>query len=135
MKLAQRHSFDSDTDLLPGFGRFCRDLSTDLFEEDGMLVAKMALPGLVPEEIEISFEGDVLTVSGTREEEESEDDREYYNKEIRRGSFYRSIRLPKTVDVAQAAAQYRDGMLAVSLPIVDTEERVGIRIPVQGASE
>lgn len=131
MKLTQRRFLDGEFDFPSAFGRWCRDLSADLFEENGVLVMKMTLPGMVPEEIAVALEGDTLTVSGSREEDIDVDEKEYYSKEIRRGSFYRSVHLPKTVEVERAAARYQDGVLTVELPIVEQEERPGTRIPVQ----
>ncbi len=135
MRLAQWRPFDCDFDFPSTLDRLSRDLSIDLFEQDHALAAKMTVPGVDPEEIEVSLDGDMLTISGVRAEEADIDGKEYYSKEIRRGSFYRAIRLPKAVDIERATAQYREGMLTVALPIVEEEVRAGVRVPVQNVVE
>src|SRR3989344_5817194 len=68
------------------------DLAVDLFEEGGNAIAKMNLPGVKPEELDITIEEDTLTVSGTRQEEKETEKKDYYSKEIKRGSFSRTVR-------------------------------------------
>ncbi|MBU6388453.1 Hsp20/alpha crystallin family protein [Patescibacteria group bacterium] len=101
------------------------DLAIDLYEEDDAVVATMNLPGIDPDELDISVDEDTLTVSGSRKEEEETEEKEYYSKEIRRGSFSRTVQLPKSVDASGAEAEYKDGVLVVTMPVIaGTKERV-----------
>ena len=121
---------DEFSDFPLAFRKFGGDLSVDLYEEDSNLVAKMTLPGITPEDIDITIDDDLLTVSGMREEEQETDEKDYYSKEIRRGSFSRAVRLPKAVDAEATSADYKDGVLVITMPTVESEERSGIKVPV-----
>lgn len=92
------------------------DLSVDLFEEGDNLVAKMQLPGIDVKNLDVSVEDQVLRVKGAREEEKEEKKKNYYSKEIRRGAFERAIRLPKSVVADKTTADYKDGILVVTMP-------------------
>ncbi|HUY62333.1 MAG TPA: Hsp20/alpha crystallin family protein [Candidatus Paceibacterota bacterium] len=130
MDIAQWKPFDDDLSLFPtGLRRFSCDLSVDLYEEDATLVAKMNLPGITPDELDITVDGDILTVAGMREEEAETEEKDYYSKEIRRGSFFRSVRLPKAVDAKAAGAAYEDGVLTVTLPVVAGQGHGGVKVP------
>lgn len=107
------------------------DLAIDVFEENGNVVAKMSLPGIKPEEVDLSVDEENLTVSGRREEEKEVNKKEYYSKEIRRGSFSRTISLPKQVDPAKAEAKYSDGVLMVSMPVVKGVPQKTFKIKIE----
>lgn len=94
------------------------DLAVDIYEEKGDVIAKMSLPGVKAEEVDIAIEGDTLTISGRREEEQETKDKDYYSKEIRRGSFSRTAALPTSVEADKATAKFEDGMLVVTMPAV-----------------
>jgi len=117
----------------PQFPRLGLDLAADVFEEKGNVVAKMNLPGVKPEELDISLEDSALTVSGRREEEKETDKKDYYSKEIRRGSFSRTVTLPKTVDGAKAEAKYDNGVLTVTMPAIAGAKEKAVKIQVKGA--
>lgn len=106
------------------------DLAVDVFEEGESVMAKMNLPGIDPEKIEISTEGDMLHISGEREEEKEEKNKEYYSKEIRRGSFSRTVELPHVVDASKTKATYQDGVLTVTMPALKEEKKPGVTIKV-----
>ncbi|HEY4521484.1 MAG TPA: Hsp20/alpha crystallin family protein [Candidatus Paceibacterota bacterium] len=108
------------------------DLAVDLFEEEGSVVAKMSLPGVKTEELDITIDEDMLTVTGTREEEKETDKKDYYSKEIRRGAFSRSVSLPKAVDGSKAEATYADGVLKITMPVVKGQEKRSVKVQVTG---
>ena len=91
----------------------------------------MNLPGIKPEEIDIALEDDTLTVSGRREEEKKTEDKDYYSKEIRRGSFSRSVSLPRSVDAAETEARYDNGVLIVTMPVIGGANERTVKIPLQ----
>jgi HSP20 family protein len=135
MELMQWKPFDEMDRLFEGrpllsFPRAQWDLAADVFEERGTVVAKMSLPGIELEDLDITVDEDMLTISGERQEEEEVDQKDYYSKEIRRGSFSRSVRLPKLVDAAQAEARYENGVLTVAMPVVKGKETRGVKIAV-----
>ncbi len=99
------------------------DLATDVYEENNHVIVEMHVPGIDPEKVDISVENEYLHVSGTRQEREETEDQEYYRKEIRTGSFERLIPLPSTVDEKNTKARYKDGVLMISLPKTQEEEK------------
>lgn len=108
------------------------DLSVDMYEEDGAIVAKMSLPEIDLKDIDVTIEDNILKISGKREEEEEIEKKDYYSKEIRRGSFSRSMRLPKEVEGSKARASYKDGMLTISVPAVKGAEDSVVKVRVEG---
>ena len=88
----------------------------DLSETDGQVVVKAALPGIQPENVDISVSDGVLTIKGETKSEEKSDTENYHRREIRYGAFSRAIALPSEVDDAKAEAEFRDGVLTVTLP-------------------
>ncbi len=106
-------------------------MAVDVFEEKDQVTVKMSLPGINPNDLNLSVDDDLLSISGEREEEQEVDDKEYYSKEIRRGSFSRIVELPTAVDAAKAEASYSDGLLCIALPKLPTQERKGVKISVK----
>lgn len=126
------HFFD-DRFLQPfaSFPKIGLDLAVDVYEEKGNVVAKMSLPGIKSEELDIALEDDVLTISGRREEEKETEKKDYYSKEIRRGSFSRSVSLPKSVDASKAEAKYENGELVVIMPVVASAKEKAVKIKIK----
>lgn len=107
------------------FSRRGMDLAVDMYEEGGNVVAKMQLPGIDPAKIDVSVEGDFLRIKGTREEEKEERGKQYYRKEIRKGSFERVVALPAPVEQDKVDAVYERGELKVTMPRKETKEISG----------
>lgn len=107
------------------------DLAVDVYEEKNNVIAKMSLPGIKPEEINISIEDDTLSISGKREEEKEVDKKDYYSKEIRRGSFTRSVNLPKLVNAEKAEARYEHGELIVTMPAVASIKEKAVKVKIK----
>lgn len=122
--------FFSDS-LHPVFPALQADLAVDIFEENANIIAKMSLPGVVASEIDISVEDDLLHISGAREEEKEVDKKDYYSKEIRRGSFARTVRLPKAVKSDMAEATYEDGILQIIMPAIAGAKDAAVKIPIK----
>jgi len=117
--------------LFPQLPKLGWDLAVDLYEEKDSVIAKMSLPGITSDDLDIELDGDVLTVSGMREEEKETDEKDYYSKEIRRGSFSRSVRLPKTVDAKKAVAAYADGVLKIEMPVVKGQKDKVVKVAIK----
>ena len=73
-------------------------LAVNAYEQGDNFVVEAQLPGMLPEDIEVSIEHGTLTIRGEFEDEDERQDRDYVIREYRRGSFVRSLRLPETVD-------------------------------------
>ncbi|TCO89113.1 heat shock protein Hsp20 [Chthoniobacter flavus] len=88
----------------------------DVFDDKDNLVVKVELPGLNKDEINISLDKGVLTVSGERKQEHESKEGESFRSERYFGKFHRSVTLPATVDSTKVSASYKDGILTVDLP-------------------
>lgn len=106
------------------------DLAVDVYEEGDTIYAKMSLPGINKEDLDISLDDDMLTISGRREEEKETDTKDYYSKEIRRGAFSRTVGLPKSVDASGAGAKYENGELTISMPIVAGAKEKMVKVAI-----
>lgn len=118
-----------DTDMMRPLGSLSWDLAVDVFEEEGNVIAEMNLPGIDPDKLDISVEGDRLRISGSREEKEEKKDKNYYSREISRGSFERAVQLPAEVEGGRTEASYEKGVLRVVMP--KKEERPSEKIKVR----
>ena len=99
------------------------------FVEEGSYVLRAELPGVDPEkDIEVEVIGDVLTITGRRQEEE----RDKNHSEFRYGSFTRSVRLPGGAKKSEVTATYDAGVLEVRVPVGDVSQET-TKIPVQRA--
>ncbi|QNT76060.1 Hsp20/alpha crystallin family protein [Dehalogenimonas etheniformans] len=88
----------------------------DIFEKEDRYVVKAEVPGIKPEDIDISITGDLLMLKGEKKDESETHEEDYYRRELSYGSFVRSIRLPSSVDVDKIVATCDDGMLEIDLP-------------------
>ncbi len=88
----------------------------DIFENKDHLVLEAELPGLNKDDFELSFENNVLTLSGERKFEKKTEGENYHRVERAYGSFTRSFTLPQTVTAEGAQAEFNNGILSVSLP-------------------
>ena len=91
----------------------------------------MSLPEVDTKDIDISVEDNILTISAKREDEREVDKQDYYSKEIRRGSFSRSVRLPKSVEAKAAKALYKNGILKVTAPVVTGAKDKAVKVKVE----
>lgn len=94
--------------------------AADIKETDDALLVQVELPGLQKEDIDVSLEGNVLTVSGERRFTKDESQETYHRMERFYGKFSRSFRLPRNVDSGAVSASFADGLLSLELP--KTEE-------------
>lgn len=101
----------------------------DLYETDETLILEMAVPGLSPEDLEVSLEGNKLSVRGQVKPAEGVKVRRYYLQEVLHGSFVRTFSLPVEVDASQAKAEFRHGILRLVMPKM--AEARAKRIPIE----
>jgi HSP20 family protein len=84
--------------------------------DDGAYVIQLAMPGVDPKDVAVSWMDNVLTVKGERKTDDDTTGRDYFVREVAYGTFQRSFALPEGVDVAQVEAKYANGMLQVRVP-------------------
>jgi HSP20 family protein len=85
----------------------------DVLQEDGDIVVRAELPGVKQEDVDITLQNGVLTISGVRQAEEEKEGSGYYVRERRYGSFSRSLALPEGTDESSITARFQDGVLEV----------------------
>ena len=103
----------------------------DIYETDNReIVLKVEIPGLKREDIDLTVENNTLTVRGERQREQSVKDEQYHRIERAYGSFSRSFTLPNTVDTQRVRADYRDGVLTVTLPLREEARPKQIQVEV-----
>ena len=90
--------------------------AVDVYEDKDNVIVETQLAGVDPEKVSVSIENDVLIVRGESEKKSEVEEKNYYRKEIRRGSFYRSVPLPTHVIGEKASAEAVDGVLKISIP-------------------
>ena len=91
--------------------------AVNFFEKDGKYQVTADLPGMKKDDISVTFEDGMITISGKKEESSKEEENaSYYMKETRYGSFSRSFKVPGEVHADKVEATYKDGVLTVILP-------------------
>ncbi len=104
----------------------------DIFENKDQVVIEAELPGMKPEDVNISIENNVLTIQGERKFEKKEESDNYHRIERRYGSFTRSFTLPPTVNPDDIKAEFDNGLLRVT--IAKREEAKPRRIEIKATS-
>jgi HSP20 family protein len=90
--------------------------SVDILEKDGNLILRAELPGLTEKQIDLKVEGNTLILKGERKMENEDKKSNYHRIESSYGSFTRSFMLPETVDLDKINAEYKNGVLTITLP-------------------
>jgi len=104
--------------------------SLDVTETKSDLLVKAELPGMNPQDIEISLNEGVLTIKGEKKQEKEEKEEGYHLIERSYGTFTRSIRLPKDVQSDKINASFKNGVLKVVLPKSEEAKKKEIKIKV-----
>jgi HSP20 family protein len=94
--------------------------NVNVFEDGDNIVVEAQVPGLKKENLQLDLSGDRLSLRGEVKEESEKKERNYHMKEMRYGSFERTIPLPYEVTAEKAKAELKDGMLRVTLPKSET---------------
>src|ERR1051326_2763599 len=106
--------------------------SVDIYEGEHELVVKADLPDIKPEELDIRVENNILTIRGERNFEKKVDEKNYLRVERAYGSFARSFSLASTVNTEAIKADYKDGVLTLSIPKREEAKPKQIKVNVGG---
>lgn len=90
--------------------------SADIYKKDGNLVVKAELPGVDRNDISVTVESGDLVIQGERRSDEEVNEEDYYRMERFSGTFYRRFAMPEGVDEDSISAEFRDGVLEVTVP-------------------
>jgi HSP20 family protein len=100
----------------------------DMYEQDGNLIVKAPLPGVKPEDVDVTVVGDTLTIKGETKAEKEVKEENVIRRERRFGSFSRSVSLPSPVDTDKASASFEDGVLTLTLPVAEEAKPKAIKV-------
>ncbi|MDH4387412.1 MAG: Hsp20/alpha crystallin family protein [Fimbriimonas sp.] len=106
------------------------NIPIDVTEQDGKVMIRAAVPGIAPEELEVTVEKNVLTIKGEHRHDELSEDGKVFRRENIYGVFQRSIRLAENLNTDGIAATFRHGMVTVTIPRKEEEKPKALRIPV-----
>jgi len=105
--------------------------SVDISEDDKEWLVKADLPEVKKEEVKVTVENGVLTITGERKFEKEEKDKKYHRIERAYGNFLRSFALPDAADGTKVAAEFKDGVLKVHLPKNEKATPKAVEVKVQ----
>ena len=115
-------------DLFGGGETAASALPLDMYETENDVVVKASVPGVKPEDIEVTVTGDLLTIKGEFKSEEKTEKRNFIRQERRYGSFCRQLGLPVSVDSNKAEASFENGILTLTLPKVEAVKPKTVRV-------
>ena len=117
---------------VPLFPRHTRRLPTlDLSETKDTLILKLEVPGIEPDDLEISITENILTIRGEMKREIMDDRGDYHRMERSYGGFSRNIQLPCKVSIDEVDAVHREGVLTIVMPKCKAEKARDIMIQVR----
>lgn len=110
------------------FDVFAPSLKMDFSETKNAVEIAIELPGIQQDDVSITVDGNMLTISGEKKVETERKDEDYHLTERQWGAFSRSVRLPHQVDGDKIAAELKDGVLKITAPKVgpDTAKRIPV---------
>ena len=100
----------------------------DVIDRDDTIVVKAALPGVAKEDLEVSTTPHTVTIRGTTKKETKEEKDEYYRCEISRSDYLRTVPLPASIDETKVKAKFRDGLLELKCPKLESAKRRSVKI-------
>jgi len=109
--------------------------AVDIHETEHELVVKADLPGVKPEELDVRVENNILTIRGERKFEKKVNEDNYLRVERSYGSFSRSFSLANTVNTEAIKADYKDGVLTLSIPKREEAKPKQIKVQVEGSAK
>jgi len=101
----------------------------DVVENKENFIVRAELPGMKKDEVKLKLENNVLTLSGEKRDDEKRDEDNFHLRETRYGKFERSFRLTDNIDRSNIVADYKDGVLTISLP--KTKESLSKEIAIK----
>ncbi len=104
------------------------ELTVDVYQTADMIIVKSMIAGVRPEDLDISITRDAVTIRGHREEEKIAREEDYFARELYWGSFSRTIQLPEEIDVDEADAVEKHGLLILKLPKLDMKKQSKLKV-------
>jgi HSP20 family protein len=104
------------------------ELTVDVYQTPDMVVVKSMIAGVRPEDLDVSITRDTVTIRGKREEERVAEGDDFLVRELYWGSFSRTIALPEEIDVDEAEAVEKHGLLILKLPRLDKRRQSKLKV-------
>jgi HSP20 family protein len=102
----------------------------DLYTTPEAVIAKVALPGVKPADVDVSIGDELVTITGTFHEEKETTEAGYVEKELSHGKFSRTFSLPTAIKAEAAKAEFKDGLLTLTLPKTEEVKPRHVKIQV-----
>lgn len=118
--------FDEDFLSISGFSP-----AVDIYQDKNNVIVETPLAGVKPEDVDIVIENDILRISGKTEEKKEIKKEDYYRRELRQGSFSRSVFLPVAVKIDGVSAESSNGMLKITIPKAEESKKKKIAIQIK----
>lgn len=106
-------------------------LTVDMFQTPDEIIIKTIVAGVHPDDLDISITREMVTIQGAREESKEVVEDDYFHRELYWGSFSRTILLPEEVEVEEAEAVEKHGMLVIRLPKIDKKKKTKLKVKVR----
>jgi HSP20 family protein len=104
------------------------ELAVDVYQTPDAIVIKAFIAGVQPNTVDISLTREMVTISGSRQDEREVEEEHYFQRELYWGSFSRTILLPEEVDVDLAEASERHGILLIRLPKINKKREMKLKV-------
>jgi len=125
----------SGLDRLSSIGNEMWTPQVEIIERDNQLVVRADLPGMTKDGVNVEIADDALVIRGERKDEREEEDKGYYRSERSYGSFYRTIPLPKGINIEDATADFRNGVLEITMPAPQRVEQKQRQLKIRESTE
>jgi len=102
-------------------------LALDVFRRGTELVIRSTMAGVKPDDVDVAVNGDLLTIRGTRQQQDEVNEDDWFHRECYWGTFSRSLVLPVDVYAEQADASLRDGILEIRIPLRGFEKQIKVK--------
>lgn len=119
---AQAEEFEAEENAGEG------QLTVDVYQTEETIVIKTLVAGVKPDDLDVSITRDMVTIRGKRDEEEVVTDENYFYRELYWGAFSRTILLPQEIEVEDAEAVEKQGLLIITLPKIDKEKQTKLKV-------
>ena len=132
-RLAGFPTFAAAAGYFDGAERRDWSIPLDIVRDGDNVTVKASLPGVKPEDIDVTIEDGVLTIKADTNVEEEREDGGYVVRERRAGSFHRSLRLSDHVDTDKVEPRYENGVLTITLPVAESKKAKHLTVAVGAA--
>lgn len=121
------------------FNDFSKDFGTsnlvprvDISDDANQIYINAELPGLTQDDVKVTVADGVLTIRGEKKHEEKQEERNYYRIERRFGEFVRQFALPENIKSSEIKAEFKNGVLGITIPKAMPEKPKELEIPING---